>query len=229
MNELVYLKNDEAMTDSLMVADNFSRRHDDVVKSIEKLIERNKEAETDNRTFSDISRQFVKTRYKDGSWRSQTKYLMNRDGFALLVMGFNGKKAHEWKLKYISAFNSMESVIRERSTAAWVETRKVGQLTRKAETDTIKRLVEYAKDQGSTHSDKLYITYTKLANKFAGVENRDKASVMQLNNLSLGEYIILHVIDTGILMGKHYKEIYQDCKNRLATVSDLAFLGTAGG
>ena len=227
MNDIVYLKNDEAMTDSLTVAENFKRRHDDVVRSIEKLIERNKEVETDDRTFSDISRQFIKTRYKDGSGRSQTKYLMNRDGFALLVMGFNGKKAHEWKLKYIYAFNSMESIIRERSTAAWVETRAAGKLTRKAETDTLQRLVEYAKEQGSTHADMLYVTYTKLANKMAGVQRRDTASVMQLNNLSMMESIILHMVDTGIMMQKHYKEIYQDCKARLQTVSELAFIGAS--
>lgn len=33
---------------------------------------------------------------------------MNRDGFALLVMGFTGKAALEWKLKYINAFNEMQ-------------------------------------------------------------------------------------------------------------------------
>ena len=33
---------------------------------------------------------------------------MDRDGFSLLAMGFTGKKALEWKLKYIAAFNEME-------------------------------------------------------------------------------------------------------------------------
>lgn len=33
---------------------------------------------------------------------------MNRDGFTLLAMGFTGKAALEWKLKYIAAFNEME-------------------------------------------------------------------------------------------------------------------------
>lgn len=33
---------------------------------------------------------------------------MNRDGFSLLCMGFTGKKALEWKLKYIDAFNKMK-------------------------------------------------------------------------------------------------------------------------
>lgn len=32
------------------------------------------------------------------------------------------------------------------------------------------------------------------------------------------------VIDSGIIAGKHYKEIYQDCKKRLETVKDLAYL-----
>ena len=41
---------------------------------------------------------------------------MNRDGFSLLVMGFTGQKALEWKLKYIEAFNKMESTLRERLT-----------------------------------------------------------------------------------------------------------------
>ncbi len=54
--------------------------------------------------------------------------------------------------------------------------------------------------------------------------NEEQATVMQLNNLSLMEHIILHVIDTGILTGKHYKEIYQACKHRLGTIRDLAYL-----
>ena len=154
-------------------------------------------------------------------------YLMNRDGFSLLVMGFTGKTALEWKLQYIRAFNQMEKVIREKTTQAWIETRKAGKLTRKAETDTIQKLVEYAKEQGSSHAEMLYTVYSKLANKMAGINKRDEATVMQLNNLSLMENIILHEIDSGIMQGKHYKEIYKNCKKRLEAVKDLAYLETA--
>ena len=149
---------------------------------------------------------------------------MSRDGFTFLVMGFTGKKAMEWKWKYINAFNQMENLIKEKTTETWVETRKSGKLTRKAETDTIQKLVEYAKEQGSTHSDMLYMTYSKLANKMAGIQKRDEATVTQLNNLTLMENVILHIIDTGILTGKHYKDIYKDCKKRLETIKDLAYL-----
>jgi phage regulator Rha-like protein len=37
---------------------------------------------------------------------------MTRDGFTLLAMGFKGKKALGWKLKYIEGFNAMEATLR---------------------------------------------------------------------------------------------------------------------
>lgn len=217
MNELVYLKNDEAVCDSLQVAEKFGKRHNNVLQNIDNLIAEN----------SAVKSMFKQSTYKADNGQKYRMFYMNRDGFSLLIMGFTGKDALNWKLQYIKAFNQMESFIKEKSTQTWVETRKAGKLTRKAETDTIKKLVDYAKTQGSEHSEKLYMTYSKLANKMAGISKRDEATVMQLNNLYLIENIILHVIDTGILTGKHYKEIYQDCKKRLETVKDLAYLESA--
>ena len=217
MEELVYLKNDEAVCSSLQVSEKFGKRHDNVMQSIRGLLKNEETHEM-----------FKKSSYiEEQNNQRYPMYLMNRDGFSLLVMGFTGKKALDWKLQYIKAFNQMESFIREKSTQTWVETRKYGKLTRKAETDTIQKLVEYAKEQGSGHAEMLYMTYSKLANKMAGVKNRDEATVKQLNDLSLMENIILHEIDLGIMKGKHYKEIYKDCKNRIETVKDLAYLEIA--
>lgn len=214
MDELVYLKNDEPVCSSLQVAEKFGKEHRNVLQNVDNLIAENPA----------VKSMFKLSSYKADNGQSYRQFYMNRDGFSLLVMGFTGKKALDWKLQYIKAFNQMEKFIREKQTQTWIETRKAGKLTRKAETDTIKNLVEYAKTQGSQHADKLYMTYSKLANKMAGVSKRDEATVMQLNNLSLMEHIILCVIDSGIVAGKHYKEIYQDCKKRLETVKDLAYL-----
>ena len=214
MNELVLLKNNEAVCDSLEVAEKFHKRHDNVLKNIDNFIPQ----------IIGVKKMFYESKYKAENGQEYRKFYMNRDGFALLVMGFTGKKAFEWKLKYIEAFNQMEKIIKERSTNEWIATRYQGKLTRRAETDTIQKLVEYAKEQGSEHADKLYITYSKLANKMAGVKSRDEANITQLNNLSLIENIILHVIDAGIMSDKHYKEIYQDCKKRLEMFKDLAYL-----
>lgn len=218
MNELVYLNNDEAVCDSLLVADKFGKRHADVIEKIEKIIS---EDSTENSVQC-----FKRTSYQDETGKHNKMYLMNRDGFTFLVMGFTGKKANEWKWNYIHAFNTMESILREKSTEAWIETRQQGKLTRKAETDVIQKLVEYAKEQGSEHAEMLYMTYSKLANKMAGVKNRDEATVSQLNNLSLMENIILNCIQNGIVLGKNYKIIYQDCKRRLEAFKDIAYLET---
>lgn len=57
---------------------------------------------------------FCKTTYvHQQNGQPYPMYLMTRDGFTLLAMGFTGKSALEWKLKYINAFNQMEAHIRE--------------------------------------------------------------------------------------------------------------------
>lgn len=211
MNEIVYLKNDQALTDSLTVAEMFEKRHDHVLVKIEKIL-------TDSPENS--GQCFFKTKYKDASGKWNTKYLMNRDGFTFLAMGFTGKKADEWKWKYINAFNAMEKIITEKQTSIWIEMRQSGKLIRQQETDVLQKLVEYAKEQGSENSKMLYMTYTKLANKMAGITSRDTATSTQLNDLSTMERLIAKVVLDEMEEGKHYKEIYKDCKQRLETVKN---------
>lgn len=212
MNELVYLKNEQALTDSLTVAEMFGKEHRNVIRAIETLLEGIAKNEQTPQLF-------IKTWYKHPqNGERYSKYLMNRDGFSLLVMGFTGKKALEWKLKYISAFNQMEKILTEKQTTVWLETRQQGKLIRKGETDVIQKLVEYAKEQGSGHADMLYMTYTKLANKMAGITTRDSATNSQLNELSTMERIIAKVVLDEMAAGIHYKQIYKDCKERLETV-----------
>lgn len=212
MNELVFIKGNELLTDSLTVADSFDKRHTHVLEKIEKIIR-------DDSTEKS-AQCFIKSKYKDASGKWNVKYLMNRDGFTFLVMGFTGKKADAWKWKYIDAFNKLEAVIMERKTADWLETRKQGKLIRKDETDVIQQLVEYAKNQGSEHSQMLYMTYTKLANRIVGVANRDEATLLQLNDLSTMERLIAKVVLDGMDAGTHYKQIYKNCKERLETVKN---------
>ena len=85
-------------------------------------------------------------------------------------------------------------------------------------------LVDYAKEQGSTHSDKLYMTYTRLA-KTVVSGDRDTISISDLNNLTLVENIILQTIRIDMSMGMHYKDIFKDCKDRIERFKDIAYLG----
>ena len=94
-------KDGQLVVSSRQVAENFEKQHKDVLESICKLISQMSTAEN--------SALFIKSDYIASNGKRNPEYLMTRDGFSLLVMGFTGNKALEWKLKYIEAFNHMEA------------------------------------------------------------------------------------------------------------------------
>ena len=103
INELIQVKGNETVTTSLIVAESFNKRHDTILRSIDRLI---KEIGLHNFAETPL---FEKTHYiNEQNKQTYPMYYINRDGFSLLVMGFTGKEALEWKLKYIEAFNKME-------------------------------------------------------------------------------------------------------------------------
>lgn len=215
MNELVILRKDEAVTTSLMVAEMFHKRHDSVLRDIRAL------------DCSDEFRlhNFGESHYKNEQNHKQPMFYITKDGFTFLVMGYRGKKAADFKEAYIQAFNKMEDVLREKATKEWIETRQHGKLIRRKETDVIQELIGYAKAQGSTHADMLYMTYSKLANAMCGVKGRDNATTYQLNNLTIFENLILQMIRSGIEADMNYKDIYKACKDRCIQAKEIAMIG----
>lgn len=59
---------------------------------------------------------FIPSTYITQNGRTFRSYDMNRDGFTLLTMGFNGREALAFKLAYISRFNEMEQELTKRNT-----------------------------------------------------------------------------------------------------------------
>lgn len=219
MNELVYLKNNAAVCDSLQVAEKFGKRHDKLIFEIERmysgLIGKGCPQNGGDPLF--IKSSYIHPQNK----QKYPMYLMTRDGFSLLVMGFTGKNALAWKLQYIKAFNQMEKLIREKSTVAYRVSDQEERTTRRAETDVIKEFVEYARAQGSTHADYYYSNYTRLAYKVAGITDKSTAAGLQLDDLALVEHLIAHTLRTGMAAGHSYKDIYVDCKQRLEAMKYL--------
>lgn len=109
MENLVEVKNNQVVTSSRQVAKSFGKRHKDVLRAVENIRAQN---------CALTSVMFYEDFYTAGTGKKYPMYLMNRDGFSLLVMGFTGQKAIEWKIKYIQAFNQMEQALKERQSAA---------------------------------------------------------------------------------------------------------------
>ncbi|KRK64327.1 phage-related antirepressor [Companilactobacillus tucceti DSM 20183] len=105
MNNLVIMKDQQAVTSSLQVAENFGKSHRHVLEAINKKID-SAENSAQYKTM------FVEGTYKDKSGKQNKMYYMNRDGFTFIAMGFTGAKADGFKLKYIEAFNKMEEQIK---------------------------------------------------------------------------------------------------------------------
>lgn len=102
MTKLVVIKNNQVVVSSRQVAEKFGKEHKHVLDSVREILKAENSA----------VRFFQENMYKvEGNNKSYPEYLMNRDGFTLLAMGFTGKEALQWKLKYIAAFNEMEQAL----------------------------------------------------------------------------------------------------------------------
>ncbi|SME96578.1 Rha family transcriptional regulator [Desulfovibrio gilichinskyi] len=92
------ITNGKPVVSSLTIADHFGKQHKNVLQSIDKLEVPVK--------FNELN--FQPVEYLDAKGEARPAYNITRDGFTLLVMGFTGKKAMQWKIRYIEAFNAME-------------------------------------------------------------------------------------------------------------------------
>ncbi len=102
MKELVFRsEKGNPITTSLLVAEKFEKEHKNILRDIQNLVAQNSAARS----------LFLDSQYENRG-KTYPMYLMNRDGFSLLVMGFTGSKALQFKLDFIEAFNEMEQTIK---------------------------------------------------------------------------------------------------------------------
>ncbi len=221
MNELKIInKNGLLFIDSREVARVTEIRHSDLLRKITKY-----ETVLLNAKLRSVD-YFKKSKYSDDSGKENRCYLLTKKGCDMVANKMTGDKGIIFTAKYIDRFYKMEQLLLEKQTKLWQNTREESKVNRLMETDGIKQLVEYAKERGSKNADKYYIIFSKLANKAVGLdsEQRDNATAKQLNNLILIENIINNVIKDGIANAISYKKIYQDCKNRINSFLNVAYL-----
>ena len=95
----IIIENNRPVVSSRKVAEIFEKEHRRVLQDIREL-----SCGDDFRLHN-----FVQSSYINSQDKEQPEYLLTRDGFTLLAMGFTGVKAMQWKIKYIEAFNKMEA------------------------------------------------------------------------------------------------------------------------
>ena len=162
-------KEEVTVVTSLDVAETFGKQHKDVLESIRGIQETINTAE-----FSAL---FFETTYKALNGKSNPMYYMNRDGFTLLVMGYNGEKAMQFKLAYIRQFNAMEKAL-----IGKLREREKGIAVRQALTNALKESQENDRMHGHVYSTYTNVIYKSIFGKNAK-QLREEYGVGKKDNL----------------------------------------------
>lgn len=164
MNDLILVKNDQAVTSSLIVSDYFDKRHDQILRDIDNIIEGSPQ------NCGDL---FQESTYIHPQNNQEYRmFYMNRDGFSLLAMGFTGNKALKFKMDYINAFNKMEvelnspEKIMARALKIADETINRLSLENKMQTQQIKELKPKADYVDRILNSKSLVTTTQIAKDY---------------------------------------------------------------
>lgn len=188
-------KAEVTVVSSLDVAETFEKNHRDVMESI-----RNIESAISTAEFSAL---FYLDSYKASNGKTNPMYLMTRDGFTLLAMGYTGEKAMKFKLAYIKQFNAMEKTLQGKLIE-----REKGIAVRQSLTKALQQSTENERMHGHAYSTYTNCIYKVLFGKNAkqlreelGIskkENmRDYLSTEELRAIQSMECLVSGLVDCG--------------------------------
>lgn len=156
---------------SLQVAEVFEKRHDNVLRDIEHILSQVPE------NFIKLNFEEYAAEYRAGfGMRKTPTYILTKDAFTLLTMGYTGEKAMRFKIAYIERFNEMERQLREMTERREKEedafSRRVGRTL-----DDLSTIFKYAGLQGN----QIALALDRMVKKETGVSPIESSGVMLVN------------------------------------------------
>lgn len=210
MSELVLLEKGEPVTTTLIIADEMGLKHLALLQLVKKYKSRLEKKGT------------LKSQILKSKGRPTTFYFLNEQQTSFLVtLMRNSEIVVDFKDKINEEFYKMKNFILNLHDEERRVIRERGKISRKEETDTIKRFVNYAVKQGSNNAEKYYIHISKMENKaFFFIEQkfkniRDVMIGSQLSTIEFADKVVEKALNDGMDMMLHYKEIYQLAKDRI--------------
>lgn len=220
MNEIILQEVDgRVLASSRDVAKNFDKRNPDVNRAIENLIVQN----------CTVKNMFEESTYISSRGRQEKEFLMDRDGFSLLVMGFTGKKALEWKLKYIEAFNKMEEKLKSSNILTEEEKLKLQLFSKDAAEVAFahNKLVELATAplHHQIEEQKPLVSFAKhVTNSSDAVDIGEFSKIVKKENINIGrnrlfewfrknKYLMKTNIPYQKYIEKNYFTVIETCKS----------------
>ncbi len=161
-------KKEQIVVSSRDIAETFGKRHSDILRDIENL----------NCSQKFTERNFALGSYKDSSGKTNKEYLLTRDGFTIIAMGYTGEKAMRFKEAYIEQFNQMEELLKGKLIE-----REKGIVIRQAFTKAIQQSGEDGRMHNHAYANYTdHIIYKQLFGMRAN-ELREKYGIGKQDNL----------------------------------------------
>ena len=158
-------------------------------------------------------------------------FLNEEQSIFLITLMRNSPVVVQFKKRLTSDFLKMRTQLFEiknrQADTEWLAQRAAGKITRREETDTIKKFVEYATAQGSTSASRYYCNISKMQNKALFILEqkfpnlRDLLDLNQLATADVSDAIVSKALSEGMHSNLHYKDIYQLAKKRVEAFAEL--------
>ena len=208
MENLIQIVNNQAVVSSRKVADSFRKEHSKVLRSIKNIIEltQAKNGFSELTRNNEIKKWFYETTYIDNSGKSNIEYLMNKNGFSLIVMGFTGKKAIQWKIEYITAFEQMEQYLKQLQVSS-----------------IDKKVLDCKYDEVQMEKSKLWL---ELVDKVDIKEYKQMAKSYAFNTLAGSNVLPLPEVKELTYSATEVGEIFGVSKNKIGSLANKHNLKT---
>ena len=235
MKELVFLKNNQPVTTSLIIADGTGNQHKSVIQLID-----------DHKThferwgqiyFSDLktTNKFIDepngnnySLSKDGRGRPmKIAYLNEQQATFLITLLRNNEIVLEFKSELVDRFYKMRELLLNRQNTQWQEIRGATKVGYKELSAAVKELYEWAVSHGCKAPEKVfYQNFAKLMNKTLGINpnSRDTLATWQLFEIEKLQFIARTIIAGLLAKGADYHMPYRDCKSAFDSYARLSFI-----
>lgn len=222
MQDVITMIDNEPRVSSKMLAEGFEVAHTSVQKMMLKyraeMEQLGKVVESRSRAKRSSKSDFKSDLLVAGS--ESVEYFLNEQQATFFgQLTRNSEVSVKFKLSLTKEFfamrNKLQNLKAHQSTEEWQAARVEGKAHRRTETDAIKKLVDYAKSQGSKNADRYYANITKVENAalfvIAGTyENlRDVMSSKQLFQIACADQLVEKAVNEGIAKGLPYKDVFQ--------------------
>lgn len=235
MNELVFLKNNQPVTTSWIIAEGTGNQHKSVIQLIDDykthfeywgqiyfsdLKTTNKfmeEASNDNRRLS-----------KSGRGRPTKMAILNEPQATFLITLLrNNDIVLDFKKELVDRFYKMREILLNRQNTQWQAVRGATKEGCKELSAMIRELYEWAVSHGCKAPEKVfYANFYKLMNKTLGIapNNRDNLALWQLFEIEKLQFIARTIIAGLIAQGADYHQPYRDCKSAFESYARLSYI-----